>query len=294
MRARSLVFTLFGDYVIRYGREIWIGSLIQMLQEFGFSAQAVRVTVSRLTQQGSLKTRKVGQKSYYSLTEKGYRKLQEGTRRLYKEAPETWDGQWRILSYAIPETSRDLRDQLRRELAWLGFAPLSAGTWISPRQVDARVLEVIESIGLGSWVDLFTARYHGPGDDRSMVHRCWNVEEISQWYDRFIEQYRPQLEKLQLRMTENDPAPDNFCFVERTLLVHEYRKFLHFDPGLPRELLPDDWAGDVAAAMFREYYRLLSEGAERFFATVYEAPPTHGPGLLVAHQNGRHRPADRA
>jgi phenylacetic acid degradation operon negative regulatory protein len=52
--------------------------------------------------------------------------------------------------------------------------------------------------------------------------------------------------------------------VLRSRLVHEWRKFLFRDPGLPRELLPVGWAGEEAAAFFdRETDRLLP-GAERY------------------------------
>ena len=40
------------------------------------------------------------------------------------------------------------------------------------------------------------------------------------------------------------------CFVERTKLVHEYRKFLFVDPGLPEELLPEKWLGSQFIIIF--------------------------------------------
>ena len=49
MRPRSLLFTLFGDFIRYYGGEVWAGSLIRLMQEFDFSPQAVRVALSRLT-----------------------------------------------------------------------------------------------------------------------------------------------------------------------------------------------------------------------------------------------------
>jgi len=41
-------------------------------------------------------------------------------------------------------------------------------------------------------------------------------------------------------------------------LLHEWRKFLFSDPGLPKELLPPDWPGQMAADYFdTESARLL-------------------------------------
>jgi phenylacetic acid degradation operon negative regulatory protein len=46
--------------------------------------------------------------------------------------------------------------------------------------------------------------------------------------------------------------------------VHEWRKFLFLDPGLPRELLPGDWPGDKAAEFFDAESERLGPGAARF------------------------------
>jgi len=46
--------------------------------------------------------------------------------------------------------------------------------------------------------------------------------------------------------------------------VHEWRKFLFADPGLPRVLLPGDWAGTRAAAFFTDEAERLRPPAIRF------------------------------
>lgn len=51
MKPRSLMFTLFGDYVQYYGGEIWIGSLIKLMGEFGISESSVRGATLRMVQQ---------------------------------------------------------------------------------------------------------------------------------------------------------------------------------------------------------------------------------------------------
>ncbi len=271
MRGRSLLFTIFGDMVVPRGREVWIGSLIRLMQEFGVTPEATRVAVSRMAQQGWLSTRRVGQRSYYALTAKGIRRIESGARRVYTEQ-QPWDSQWRILAYTIPEENRPLRDQLRRELAWLGFAPLSTGTWITPQPVDRQALDMIEGAQLDDFVELFTARYSGPRDDGALVRRCWNLEDISRRYNEFLVMYQPKLELVRQQLRHGVPVQDSVCFVERTLLVHEFRKFLHVDPGLPQELLQSDWAGSLAQLAFREYYKLLTPGTEAFFHACFEDP----------------------
>lgn len=91
---RSMIFTIFGDYIRHYGNEIWIGSLIKLLEAFGHNEQAVRVAVSRMSKQGWLKSERHGNKSFYSLTEQGKVPMKEAARRIYKEPLPKWDGTW--------------------------------------------------------------------------------------------------------------------------------------------------------------------------------------------------------
>ena len=60
-----------------------------------------------------------------------------------------------------------------------------------------------------------------------------------------------------------DPA-DEEAFAVRSRLVHEWRKFLFRDPGLPATLLPDDWPGARAGRFFDEEAARLLPAASRF------------------------------
>jgi phenylacetic acid degradation operon negative regulatory protein len=46
--------------------------------------------------------------------------------------------------------------------------------------------------------------------------------------------------------------------------VHEWRKFLFRDPGLPAELLPGHWPGRQAAELFEAESARLLPAAARF------------------------------
>jgi phenylacetic acid degradation operon negative regulatory protein len=63
------------------------------------------------------------------------------------------------------------------------------------------------------------------------------------------------------------------AFHEKTRLVHEFRKFLFIDPGLPAEVLPARWAGTEARGLFSAAYFLLAEPALRFFEAQYRPAP---------------------
>jgi phenylacetic acid degradation operon negative regulatory protein len=262
-RPNSFIFTLYGDLVHRHlgDGSLAIGSLLRLMASFGLSDAAVRQAVSRMSRQGWLVAEKRGNRAYYSVTERGRRRIEGLSPRIYGPVIE-WDGRWRMLTYSVAESDRDRRDRLRKDLTVLGWAPLSASTWISPSS-DAldSVREVAEAAGVSESIDLFVGEYRGPRTDRELLSHCWDLDAISAAYREFIDRYRPRLEAERAKPSLSDED----AFVERLWLVHDYRKFTYLDPGLPSALLPAHWSGTVAAALFREYYAAIDEKSLRHF-----------------------------
>jgi phenylacetic acid degradation operon negative regulatory protein len=269
MNTRSMIFTLYGDYIRHYGKEIWIGSLIRLLEEFGHNAQSIRAAISRMHKQGWVESRKEGNKSYYYLNERGQKRIEEAAQRIFKLQSTEWDGKWRMLIYSIPEEKRNLRDELRKELVWSGFGSLTYSTYISPNPLEEQIYDMISRYNIEPYVDFFISSYDGPHSDQRLIKSCWNLEEINDRYQEFIDTYSKKY-VIDRNKIEKKEMPDGECFVERTKLVHEYRKFLFVDPGLPEELLPKTWLGDHAAALFRDYYQILATPASRFFEQVFK------------------------
>jgi phenylacetic acid degradation operon negative regulatory protein len=174
-----------------------------------------------------------------------------------------------MLMYTIPEEKRQIRDELRKELLWSGFGSFSNGCWISPNNLEKEVNLLIEKYDIQSYVDFFVAENKGPQEDRVLVEKSWPLQEIEGKYKEFISTYSEQYIVHQ-SMMENEQMTDAECFVERTKLVHEYRKFLFTDPGLPKELLPEVWNGNHAALLFEQYYKLLAQRASQFFEDVFQ------------------------
>lgn len=264
-----MIFTLYGDYISHYGNEIWIGSLIRLLEEFGHNDQSVRAAISRMGKQGWVSSSKKGNKSYYSLTKMGVARIGEAANRIFKLKPEKWDGKWRTLTYTIPEEKRNLRDELRQELVWSGFGMLLNSCWISPNNLEEEVNILISKYNIEPYVHFFVSEYKGPTTNESLVSTCWDIENINTKYEDFITEYSSKY-VIDKNKIVNGEMTDAACFVERTKLVHQYRKFLFIDPGLPEELLPEKWLGGHAAALFSDYYKTLAEPANRFFESVFE------------------------
>lgn len=268
MNTRSMIFTLYGDYIRHYGNKIWIGSLISLLKEFGHNEQSVRAAMSRMSKQGWIQSEKIGNKSHYSLTVSGVKRMDEAAARIFKFKPETWDGKWRILMYTIPEEKRNLRDEFRKELVWSGFGTISNSFWVSPNKLENTVKDLIRKYDIDEYVDFFLAEYYGPSESKQLVNKSWDIEGINETYNDFISHYS-QKYIIDKNRIQNNQMTGAECFVERTKLVHEYRKFLFVDPGLPEELLPERWLGNHAASLFSEYYKVLATPAAEFFEDIF-------------------------
>src|SRR5690606_6897834 len=102
----------------------------------------------------------------------------------------------------------------------------------------------------------------------ALIEKSWPLDEIQGKYEEFIDEYSKKFIVHQSMMNDGKMTPAE-CFVERANLVHEYRKFLFIDPGLPKELLPDEWNGNHAALLFAQHYKLLADPASQFFEEVF-------------------------
>jgi phenylacetic acid degradation operon negative regulatory protein len=265
---KAAMLTLYGDYILQRDGDIGIGSLVRLLSNFGLSEQAIRSAVSRMCRSGLLKAKRTKRKSYYSLTSEGQSLLTEGAQRIFQRKKSSWDGNWNIVTYSIPESMRQSRDRLRLELRWLGYGPLSEATWISPYDMTREVKSLLKRLNIEEYVHIFSARHQGGTDPVELVSRCWDLGKIHRMYADFLAEYRPKLEEHRKRLEAGETIEPSQCFVARFNLIHEYRKLPFFDPDLPLELLPDNWLRPQAAALFDEYHGLLTEKANEYFDSV--------------------------
>jgi phenylacetic acid degradation operon negative regulatory protein len=240
------LFDLYGDHLRSRGGSAPVSALIRLLEPLGVSAPAVRTALSRMVAQQWLTADDNGG---YALTQHARTWLDEAGVRIYRTADEAWDGHWhlRILG---PIAERARRERVRSRLRFLGMAPVSDSTWVSPRasaEVDRLLLdEGVEVIALTAQDAQPAAALLGAFDLATLesAYAAWLAEAAA----------------ILARGTDDDVS----AFVVRSELVHSWRKFLFTDPGLPRELLPADWPGHRAAAYFDEHATRLLPAASRF------------------------------
>ncbi|WP_030173029.1 PaaX family transcriptional regulator [Spirillospora albida] len=249
MNARSALFDLYGDHLRERGGKAPIAALVRLMAALGIAAPAVRTAVSRMVRQEWLEPVRLPRGPGYALTPRGLRRMDDAAQRVYRDLG-PWDGHWHVL---VVERVRDRarRDRLTAGLAYLGYARLDEATWIGPRaSPELDPLLAAESVR----AERFRSAYEG--DPHGLVARAWDLDGLARAYERWLAGAQAALAAA--------PETDEQAFAQRSRLVHEWRKFLFSDPGLPAELLPAGWPGTRAARFFDARAGLLLPAASRF------------------------------
>ena len=252
MHARSALFDVYGDHLHTRGHQAPVAALIRLLAPIGVAPPAVRTAVSRMVAQGWLEPVTLPAGRGYRATPRAVHRLEAAATRVYQRN-RPWDGCWHLALVDGPH-DRAARLRLRAALQWLGYARLGEDLWVSPYPRD-ELPGLLESAGAGSttWVG---SRFEPPDQPLG----AWDLAALRASYDAWL-------------AGAGTPAPypptghgdaDEAAFAARFHLVHEWRKFLFRDPGLPDALLPDDWPGRTARERFTREAAALKEASDRF------------------------------
>lgn len=256
VHARSALFDLYGDHLLGRGGTAPVAALIRLLDPLGIRAPAVRTAISRMVAQGWLEPVEDGTPSApgYRVTDRARVRLDRAATRIYRTGGDAWDGVWHVRVLG-PIADRSRRERVRSQLRFLGMAPVTDSTWVSPHpsvEVDQLLHdEKIDAVGL-STSDI------GPV---ARLLEAFGVDELSGSYAEWL---AGATDLVAAAGTPGEPTDDVTAYVVRCELLHSWRKFLFTDPGLPSSLLPPDWPGRRAAAFFDEHALRLLPAATRF------------------------------
>jgi phenylacetic acid degradation operon negative regulatory protein len=265
LRAKSLIITIYGDSIAPHGGAASLRSLIKLVEPFDFTSRLVRTVAYRLTQDDWLQAERIGRVSVYRLTSSGRRWGEHC--RAYAIPPATWDATW-LLVLHLPGAGVEERNALKKQLQWEGFGIVAPGVLARPGGDANAVNEILRKSGLANKATVLQARnLNGVTTQplRDLAHACWRLDDLAQFYRRFIRRYEPLL--LALRRDSVDPQR---CFVIRTLLIHDFRRVVVRDPQLPEALLPTDWPGAAARELSRALYWLVLDSSERYLDATLE------------------------
>jgi phenylacetic acid degradation operon negative regulatory protein len=267
---RALIVTIYGLYARKTGGWLSIAALIRLMAELGVDEPAVRSAISRLKQRGMLEPRRAGSAAGYGLSGRGQAVLAEGDRRIFGRPRASAADGWLLAVFSVPEDQRAKRHALRSRLAWLGFGTVSAGVWIAPGHLSDETRDILEGDELSGYVTLFTADYLAFGPVTDQVSRWWDLDRLEQLYQGFIDSAAPVL----TRWESGQAHDDGVAFADYVRVLTAWRRLPFLDPGLAPELLPRDWHGFRAEALFTRLRVALADAAGSYALGVAGMSPT--------------------
>jgi phenylacetic acid degradation operon negative regulatory protein len=274
---RALIVTVYGLYARESAGWLSIAAVIRLMAELGVDEPAVRSAISRLKLRGLLQARREAGVAGYGLSSHGAEILAQGDRRIFhRPKPSAADG-WLLAVFSVPEHERARRHALRSRLAWLGFGTVSAGVWIAPRQLAGETRDALTTDGLSDYVSLFSADYLAFGDVKDKIGQWWDLDRLEQLYQGFIDSARPVLAHWQASASSGQlsPAGDpGRAFGDYVRVLTAWRRLPFLDPGLPPDMLPQDWHGSRAAELFGQLRSLLAGPAREHVLAVTGEPVT--------------------
>jgi phenylacetic acid degradation operon negative regulatory protein len=253
VHARSALFDVFGDHLRGRDSQAPVAALVRLLAPLGISPPAVRTAVSRMVRQGWLEPVTLPDGRGYRATPRCDQRLQEALARVYRVQAPTWDGHWHLLVVRrVPD--RGTRERVRAALGYLGYACIADDTWMAPHS-STEVAALLSSEGVHA--ERFISTYDA--DQTALIRRAWDLTALGHAYERWLADATTMVGRL-----PDAGTCDQDAYATRCQLVHEWRKFLFTDPGLPAALLPPGWPGERAAAFFAAHAERLRPAATRF------------------------------
>lgn len=269
MHARSAVVDLYGDHLPEHSWWAPVAGLVVLTATCQVQPAATRTAVSRLVREGWLEAQRRDGARGYAATPLARERLAGAHRRIYAERPRRWDGTWHLVVVDVAGDRRR-RERVAASLGYLGYARLGGGTWVSPWPSEE----------LGPTLTAHGATWTGwvadaQQDPTRVTATLWDLDGLAHAYSDFAERLPSPGAVTALAPVQAYPL--------RTTLVHEWRKFLFQDPGLPVEVLPAGWPGQAVREQFLTVAEALRPAAAAFVARVLEEAR---PGTAGQHASG--------
>lgn len=257
MQPRHLIVTVYGLYSRETGGWLSVAALVALLADLDVDEQAVRSSISRLKRRGILVARRHGGVAGYQLSDEAVSILREGDERIFRrERPALADG-WVLATFSVPETDRHKRHVLRTQLTNLGFGTTAPGVWIAPAHLREATISMLHRFGLQDYANVFLAHHVAFGSLREKIAQWWDLDQLELLYEQFLSVHGVMLRRWRRRRARRERE----AFADYVRVLTDWRRLPYLDPGLPAELLPQNWAGERATDLFFELKSLLSEQA---------------------------------
>lgn len=210
--------------------------LLRLLADLGVSEPAARSGLDRLVRSGAIGKRKQGRVAQFSLSATLRTSLGRSLHRQHEDgqAGPEWEGVFHTVLFRIPERSRSYRDALRYSARAVGYARLADGVLICPWDRWDELGRLPDRAPPGSLVTRATLEL-SLQDARRVCTEAWDLSERA-------EELRAQSASIEAALAEVSvpPATGETLHTFADLTLPGFAA-LAIDPGLPPELLPQDW-----------------------------------------------------
>lgn len=153
---------------------------------------------------------------------------------------------------------------------------MSESLWIAPSTQRGPAVELVTELDVSAVVAHATIVHPVSGGVLNAL-KTWPLTQIRADYEDFIATHQPVVDRARRGVVS--PAE---AFVLRLHMTDRWRGLYRCDPGLPAEVLPEDWPRARAYQVFAELYDRLGPLAE-FHCAQLVAPHTHPDMPLPRH-----------
>lgn len=202
--------------------------------------EKTRGTISAIIREGLIEK---PSDNIYQLTQKGFYALCLKFP-FFRFLRDSWDQNWRVLSYEIPEKKREMRDRLRREISGWGLGPWHRSFWLTPHPIIENLRELVYQKEEEQYIQAFESK-HLVGNRDILIEKVWQKTLLDKKYREIFKVWHEILSK------------DGDKLEKFRNVVTEYVEILKLDPGLPPELLGKNWIGFEAFNIFKEIRSIL-------------------------------------
>ena len=244
--ATSLLRTVVGAVLRDHGGRLPTAVFVELLRTVGVSPERTRTALARVRAKGLLVAETRDRQPGCALAPAAEAMLARGDRRIHQPRSMDDGDAWCLVSVSVPESRRQARHQLRRQLSWIGAGHVSQGLWILPAFLLDEAEDIVRRLQLADRATLFvTHELRGMGaTPRELAAQWWDLGAIRDLHDGFLAAHAGDLGEWRA-----DPSPQT-AFRLWIGALDAWRPIPYLDPGLPPALLPPDWPGARSAELY--------------------------------------------
>lgn len=221
-------------------------SLVDTGELFGFNANAIRVTLSRLVSQGILEKDTRGHYRMAKKTDPISSYIEDWRIGEERRQPE-WNPDHWLICHLPKKPQRSARSRSLKALRFIGFREGLDNLWVRPANLRYEASEIeslLFHLGLEPAANLMATAHLNRATTERWQHQLWNTKALTYGY-------REGLKRI-AASTKNLPSLSNKEAMAETFIVGgEAIHLLVKDPWLPDEMFASDEREELHTAMLK-------------------------------------------